>query len=329
MSVSSGWNELDLNGARQWISVRGDPAAPILLFLHGGPGGAEYGPRRHYLGGLEADWCVIDWDQRGAGRSYSGMESPENLSIDIIVNDGISLVERLRSEFPDKQIVLVGHSFGTVLGLLMASKAAPTIDAYVGASQVVNWARQELTSYQWALAEATRIGNQKATAALSAIGAPQGGRYPGGTTSVEVQRRWLGTLGGVSGDPHFLTRWALTILLAPDYPLLTKLRFTKGMARSMDIIWPELGERIDFLRDLTSVDVPVYIFAGELDRITDLAQIQGWFYEMKAPRKRLEVVEGAGHLNLFEAPDRFSAFLSEIKDELTATKTRGNMVDLG
>lgn len=320
MSISSGWNELDLNGARQWISIRGECAAPILLFLHGGPGGAEYGPRRHYLRRLESEWCVVDWDQRGAGRSYSGMEGPGSLSIDIIVEDGISLIERLRSEFPDNQIVLVGHSFGTVLGLLMASKVAPQIDAYVGASQVVNWARQELTSYQWALAEATRIGNQKATRALSAIGAPEWGCYPGGTASVEVQRRWLGTLGGVSADPHFLTRWALTILLARDYPLLTKLRFTKGMARSMDIIWPELGERIDFLRDITSVDVPVYIFAGELDRITDLAQIQGWFNALKAPHKRLEVVEGVGHLNLFEAPERFSAFLSVIKDELTATR---------
>ena len=97
MSLSSGWNELNLNGARQWISVRGVRAAPILLFLHGGPGGAEYGPRRHYLRRLEADWCVVDWDQRGAGRSYSGMESPVNLSIDIIVDDGISLIERLRT----------------------------------------------------------------------------------------------------------------------------------------------------------------------------------------------------------------------------------------
>jgi pimeloyl-ACP methyl ester carboxylesterase len=325
VSISSGWNELDLNGARQWISVRGDPAAPILLFVHGGPGGAEYGPRRHYLRRLEADWCVVDWEQRGAGRSYAGTETPANLSIDILVGDGISLIERLRSEFPDNHIVLVGHSFGTVLGLLIASKAAPHIDAYVGASQVVNWARQELTSYQWALDEATRIGNQKAITALSAIGPPERGRYPGGTESVEVQRRWLGSLGGVSGDPHFLTRWALTILLAPDYPLSTKLRFTKGLARSMEIMWPELGEKIDFLRDLTSVDVPVYIFAGERDRITDLAQTKGWFYALKAPHKRLEVVERAGHLSLFEAPERFSAFLSAIKGELTATKTRGDI----
>jgi pimeloyl-ACP methyl ester carboxylesterase len=321
VSVSSGWNELDLNGARQWISLRGDPAAPILLFLHGGPGGAEYGPRRHYLRRLEADWCVVDWEQRGAGRSYSGAETPANLSIDIIVDDGIALIERLRSEFAANQIVLVGHSFGTVLGLLMASKAAPQIDAYVGASQVVNWAWQELSSYQWALAEATRTGNQKAITALSAIGPPERGCYPGGTASVEVQRRWLGTLGGVTGDPHFLTRWALTILLAPDYPLVTKFRYTRGMAHSMDIIWPELGERIDFLRDLISVDVPVYIFAGERDRITDLAQTRRWFYALKAPHKRLEVVESAGHLNLFEAPERFAGFLSAIKDELTATRT--------
>jgi pimeloyl-ACP methyl ester carboxylesterase len=274
---------------------------------------------------LEDNWCVVDWEQRGAGRSYVGTETAADLSIDIIVGDGISLLERLRSELPSSQIVLVGHSFGTVVGLLMASRVEAQLDAYVGASQVVNWAHQELSSYQWALDEAARLGNQKAIRALSAIGPPERGCYRGGTESVKVQRRWLGALGGVSGDPHFLTRWALTILMARDYPLSTKIRFTKGLDRSMEIMWPELGERIDFLRDLTSLDVPAYIFAGERDRITDVAQTKAWFHELKAPHKRLEVVEKVGHLNLFEAPERFSMFLSAIKDELTSTTTRGEI----
>jgi hypothetical protein len=51
--MRTGWNEIELNGVRQWVSLRGDPSGPALLFLHGGPGGAEYGPRRHYLGVLE------------------------------------------------------------------------------------------------------------------------------------------------------------------------------------------------------------------------------------------------------------------------------------
>jgi pimeloyl-ACP methyl ester carboxylesterase len=323
-SLQAGWNQIDLNGARQWVSLRGDKDAPILLFLHGGPGGAEYGPRRHYLAALEETWWVVDWDQRGAGRSFRGDETADSLSIDVLVGDGLALVDRLRTEMPGRPIVVAGHSFGTVLGVMMASRAPGRIDAYVGASQVVNWALQESRSYQWALAQAHRSGNEKATAALQAIGPPEGGVYPGGRASVDVQRRWLGTLGGVAGDPRFLMRWTMSILLARDYPMGAKLRFTKGLARSMDLVWPELGERIDFRREVTTLGVPLHIFAGDQDRITDLDQVRDWLAALEAPTKRLEVVEGVGHLNLFEAPHRFVEFMSGVRQAMaTADRPRG------
>jgi pimeloyl-ACP methyl ester carboxylesterase len=313
-----GWNELELNGARQWVSVRGDPSQPVLLFLHGGPGGAEYGPRRHYLGDLESAWCVVEWEQRGAGRSFHGNETANTLSLDALVGDGLTLVDRLRSQFRSQPIVLVGHSFGTVLGVLMALREPAKIDAYVGASQVVNWALQEERSYLWALTEAERRGNRKAVAALRSIGRPELGNYSGGAASVQVQRRWLGTFGGVSGDPRFLTRWMMKVLLAPDYPLGTKRRFTKGMARSMELLWPELGQDIDFQHDVKSISVPVHLFAGAQDRITDLDQIDRWYRVLSAPAKTLEIVEGVGHLNLFEAPGRFIDYMNRVQGSLKA-----------
>jgi alpha-beta hydrolase superfamily lysophospholipase len=88
------------------------------------------------------------------------------------------------------------------------------------------------------------------------------------------------------------------------------------MTRSMDLIWLELGERIHFGRDVSAVDVPVHLFAGDRDRITDLALIRSWFDGLRAPSKRLDVVAGAGHLNLFEAPDRFVAFMAAIRRDL-------------
>jgi pimeloyl-ACP methyl ester carboxylesterase len=315
--MNDGWQAVILNGTPQWISVRGDPAAPFLLFLHGGPGGAEYGPRRHYLGRLEQRWRVVDWEQRGAGRSFRGDEVASMLSLDALVADGLALVDHLRRDTDGRPVVLAGHSFGTVLGVLMATRAPERLAAYVGAAQVVDWALQEEHSYDWALAEARRVGNAKAVVELEGIGRPVRGVYAGGRASVEVQRRWLGRLGGVSGDPGFLTRWLLSILLRLDYPLSTKMRFTKGMARSMDLLWPELGERIVFSSDVHSLAVPVHIFAGDRDRITTLDQLRPWYERLDAPVKRLEVVEGVGHLSLFEAPERFVAFLDEVLASVT------------
>ena len=316
--MKTGWNEIELNGARQWVSVRGDATAPTLLFLHGGPGGAEYGPRRHYLGALEDQWRVVDWDQRGAGRSYRGDETAATLSLDVLVADGIALVERLDAESRGRPIVLAGHSFGTVLGVLMALRAPDSLAGYVGASQVVDWGLQEERSYDWALGEARRTGNTKAVTALEGIGSPVRGTYTGGTHAVEVQRRWLGSMGGVSGDPRFLMRWVRSIMLAGAYPIRTKLRFAKGMSRSMELIWAELGQRIEFSRDVNALDVPVHLFAGDRDRITDLAQVQPWFDALQAPSKRLEVVEGVGHLNLFEAPTRFIEFMGGVRASVRA-----------
>jgi pimeloyl-ACP methyl ester carboxylesterase len=311
--MRTGWNEIELNGVPQWVSLRGDPGAPILLFLHGGPGGAEFGPRRHYLRALEAQWRVVDWDQRGSGRSYRGDETAETLSLASLVHDGLALVDRLVEEGHGRPVALAGHSFGTALGVLIARAAPERIAAYIGASQVVDWGIQEERSYDWVLAEARRVGNTKAVAALESIGRPVQGMYAGGIEGVGVQRRWLGSLGGVTGDPGFLTRWMLTIITAGDYPVTTKLRFSKGMSRSMELIWPELGEQVVFSRDVHSLAVPVHLFAGDRDRITGLDQVRPWFDRLDAPLKRLEVVEGVGHLNLFEAPDRFVTFVDGVR----------------
>jgi pimeloyl-ACP methyl ester carboxylesterase len=314
--VRQGWTEIVLNGVAQWVSLRGPHDAPLLVFLHGGPGGAEYGPRRHYLGCLEQRWLVVEWEQRGAGRSFRGDETAATLSLDLLVDDAVALVQHCRTEYPGQALVLVGHSFGTVLGVRAVQRVPTLVDAYVGVGQVVNWAVQEQRSYAWALAEAHRQGNVKAAAALELIGEPVRGLYSSGRSGVETQRRWLGTLGGVTADPSFLTAWVRSIVLARGYPFGAKLRFSKGMARSMELVWPQLASSVDFARDVGALDVPVHLVAGATDRITGLDQVQPWFDALQAPSKRLVVLDGVGHLSLYEAPDRFVAVLDDVREAL-------------
>lgn len=313
--MRQGWDLIELNGRRQWVSRQGAEHAPLLLFVHGGPGASEFPQRRRYLRDLERDWLVVDWDQPGAGRSYRGTETSETLSLESLVDDGVALVKLLAGDY-DRPVVLVGHSFGTVLGVRIAARTSQHLAAYVGASQVVNWALQEERSYDWALQEASRTGRRKAEAALDQIGRPVGGQYATGTDGVTTQRRWLGTLGGVAADPRFVLLWALSVFTSRDYPLTAKLRYMKAMERSMDLIWPHLCEEVDFRREVMALAVPVHLFAGMQDRITDLAQIEEWFSVLEAPAKRLDVVDEAGHLNLYEKPDRFLTFMDEVRESL-------------
>jgi pimeloyl-ACP methyl ester carboxylesterase len=312
--MRTGWREVAIGGVEQWVSVRGEaPSAPVLLFLHGGPGGSEYGPRRKYLRALERHWRVVDWDQRGAGRSFRGDEDATVLTLDRLVLDGLEVVEWICNELVVERVVLVGHSFGTVLGVRMAQRAPARIAAYVGTAQVVQWAVQEELGYDWALAEARRRGNARAFEALERIGRPANGMYAAGVRSVEVQRQWLARLGGVSADPAFLVQWILSTFTCIDYPWIAKLRYVEAMRRSMECLWSDLGRRIDLVRDATRLDVPVHLFAGRRDRITDLSLIERWHATVQAPQKRLEVVDLAGHLAPFEAPERFTDFIEAVR----------------
>jgi len=313
----SGWNRVSLGGLDQWVSLRGDVDGPVLVWLHGGPGGAEFGARRHYLRRLEERWLVADWEQRGAGRSFRGDETASTLSLDQLVSDAVELVERLCRELGRERVVLCGHSFGTVLGVLATARVPRRVAAWVGCAQVVNWALQEERSYRWVLEEAKRRGDRRAVDALTRIGAPREGVYASGRSGTETQRRHLAALGGVSQPSGFMLRWVLSIMLARDYPLRTKLRFSKAMARSMDLVWPELGQRIDFARDIGRLEVPMHVFQGDADHITDLAQVQAWIEALDAPTKRLEVVPGAGHLAPFERPERFVGFLEDVRVQVT------------
>jgi pimeloyl-ACP methyl ester carboxylesterase len=90
-----------------------------------------------------------------------------------------------------------------------------------------------------------------------------------------------------------------------DYP--------KAMRRSIRCLWADLGRRIDLVRDVKHLDVPVVLFAGRRDHITDLSLIELWHGALDAPEKRLEIVDDAGHLAPFEAPEAFMACLEALR----------------
>ena len=61
---------VDINGLRQGMFIqRTDATRPVLLFLHGGL--PEYFLAERYPPGLENDFTVVWWEQRGAGLSTS------------------------------------------------------------------------------------------------------------------------------------------------------------------------------------------------------------------------------------------------------------------
>ena len=150
-----------VNGRTEWLSLRGrDRSKPVLLFLSGGPGGSQLVTARHCFADLERDYVVVTWEQPGAAKSYSAI-NPADITLETYLADGAAVTEILRREFGQDHIYLMGESWGSALGLMMAREHPEHYRAFIGTGQMVDFLETERIDYQMALEDARRTGNKK------------------------------------------------------------------------------------------------------------------------------------------------------------------------
>src|SRR2546430_5029024 len=167
---------VEIGGIHQWITIRGeDRTNPVLLLLHGGPGDATnpwgYAGFRNWL----KYFTVVQWDQRGAGRTFgrNGAASASTITPERMIQDGIELSELLKKRLHKDKIVLVGHSWGSVLGFFMVKARPELFHAFVGTGQVAaDFARNSAVAYAAIVERASREGNSQALKELKEVGAP-------------------------------------------------------------------------------------------------------------------------------------------------------------
>ena len=113
-----------VGGVDQWILIRSEDVVnnPILLILHGGAGTSELTFQRRHTQALEAWFTVVNWDQRGAGKSRRAGGDKSKMTIDQLIDDTRELAEYLLQRFGKKKLILQGRSWGSALGMLTVSK---------------------------------------------------------------------------------------------------------------------------------------------------------------------------------------------------------------
>jgi pimeloyl-ACP methyl ester carboxylesterase len=293
----------EIGGIEQWVTLRGeDRANPVVLVLHGGPGDATnpwgHAAFRTWL----KSYTVVQWDQRGAGRTLgrNGRASAVTLSIDRLVRDGVELAQALRTSLRKDKIVLVGHSWGSVLGTLMAKARPELFEAFVGTGQVGDPARGYHVAFEALLAKARASGEVRAIRELEAIGPPP---YPDGR-GYQVQRRWSNLFEGADA---FLATMLGSALSAPGYTLRDVNDWLDGQALSAERLVPESS--VLPASALTGrFALPVFVIQGAEDFTTPTRLAQAFVDGVEAPRKAFVSIEG-GHFAVFM---NSSGFLEEL-----------------
>ena len=301
--------KVNLGGQEQWILIRGmDTTKPIILFVHGGPGTANMSLLRKYTNELEKHFIVVTWDQRGAGKSYQAINPHSSMSIAQFVLDTGELTQLLCDRFHQKKIFLVGHSWGSLIGIFSIQKYPDLYHAYIGIGQIVNMQENEQISYDWTLAQATKAEDKQAIRTLTEIGNPP---YTGDwQKKMMTQRRLLGKYGGElygSSEGAFPLIFS-SLICATEYSLIDKVNFFKGIFASNHLLWQELLT-INLKEKNLLFKVPIYFVLGKHDYEAPFVLAEQYFEIIKAPKKELIWFENSAHFADIEEHGKFNDLL--------------------
>jgi pimeloyl-ACP methyl ester carboxylesterase len=290
-----------IGGVAQRLWFRGvDVDNPAVILLHGGPGTSEGALFRRFNSDLEHEFLMVYWEQRGTGRSYRASIPPESMTIDQFVRDLDDVVELVRARFHKRRVVLLGHSWGSAIGLSYAARHPGKVAAYVGVGQVADMREGERLSYEFALGEARRRNDRDAIRALQEIGPP-----PHGVDAMLTSRKWVERFGGSFHADLSTGKLIWAALQTDEANLIDLIRFGQGNRFSLKHLWEEF-RTFDIDDRLARFETPIVFMLGRHDWQVPAVLAARYFERIDAPAKRLVWFERSAHNPPFEEPARFN-----------------------
>jgi pimeloyl-ACP methyl ester carboxylesterase len=304
-----------IGGQPQWIELRGwDRANPVLLWVHGGPGAPVISANYSSFFPWERRFTVVHWHQRGAGLTYAASRAQQRLTIDTMVNDGIQVAEYVHSRLPKVAIVLVGHSWGSVLATRMVQRRPDRFAAYVGTGQFTTLEDDGRDLFTAAMARARRDSNDTAIRALDAVAA-----LP--VTDVrrmDVVREWgraRARTEDISDNPLLVY---LGVLLSPGYPVHRVFSVTRGFATSRAELFEE-ELRVNVPRDVPELEVPAFLFQGRDDWQVSTPSAMRYFDALKAPVKGVVIFDGGHMVAMLQSEAFLKALVEKVRPNAITT----------
>ena len=297
--------KVTLGGVDQWLIIRGqDVNKPVLLFLSGGPGASEAARVLRFNQELEKHFVVVIWEQRGCGKSYP---AGKELTIEQYRSDVIELAEMLRERFDEQKIFLVGHSWGTIIGVRAAQARPDLFHAYVGTAQMVDVLETDQMIYEMVLDHSRTAGDKAFTQTLEQQGPPPYlGNSPIQPYSTLFGREYaVYEIPNIKNEEYLHDGDILLLMLRqPEYGWLDRVYYLLGLMNTFNVVYPQLQE-MDFRLDATHLDLPVYIILGRNDMNNPYPIPEEYYQRLEAPSKQLFFFEQSGHGMIWEEASLF------------------------
>jgi pimeloyl-ACP methyl ester carboxylesterase len=272
---------------------------PILLFLHGGPGMPMMYLAHEFQRPLEDNFTVVQWDRRGAGKTYSrNKPTTESMNTRQLIDDAYELIDTLRRRFNQDKINLVGHSFGTYLGSIMIKERPDLFSNYISIGQVVDDDKALVLQEEFIRKQASLKDRKDILKSLD----NQNNLY---------FENWLFEFGGELKNHKSFFPLIWSGLQAPEYTLAEALDLAKSSSfSSSKMKYNVLSKSI--YHEITEYSVPVYFFVGISDFTTPHELVSEYFEMVKAPKKEIVYFQNSAHFPFFEEPEKFCSEINRV-----------------
>lgn len=299
--------KVQVNGISQqiYLNLCSNPKGS-LLFLHGGPGWSDAPWSGLICKSIWGLFNTVHWDQRGANRSQTEFLEPSTLTVDQMVNDGIQICTILKNEYKIEKPILVGHSWGALLGVLLASRIPELFHSYIGIGQLVDCQQSEPLSLELCKQKARELKKSELLTELNAM--PKD--FYRSISTLFRQREIVSVLGGEfmkSVDQKLLEQW---ILQSPIEYQTEWNTLYEGCVSTCQKLWSEIIE-VNLFREVKRLDLPIKVLQGKHDYCTPSEPVVRWLDGLSCSKaKELIWFEYSAHWPQLEENEKFSRIIS-------------------
>ncbi len=307
---------VEIGGIQQGFFIRAEnPENPVILFLHGGPGSPEL-PMLipcETSERLERYFTVCYWDQRGAGMSFDNAIDTSTMTVAQMVEDTREMTEYLKKRFNQEKIYLVGHSWGSYLGVKTIEKYPENYWAYIGIGQVTHQLESERLAYDYMLQHATEIDDASAVKKLQKFD-KNAADFPNLDYLMTARMSLMNKYGiGMRHENASMFKAAKEVMLFKGYTLSEKQKYPRGAMFSQQYLWNNIIYD-NLFESSTSFQVPVYIVHGKYDYQVSHVLAREWFDKIETPKKMFFTFENSAHSPNMEEPEKFVELVREIEN---------------
>lgn len=309
--AKKGWAQI--GGIKQGYFIRGENETnPVILFLHGGPGSPELPMIEDTE--LEQYFTVCYWDQRGAGMTYTPDTDPSTMTTEQFVEDTRQMTDSLRKWYGVEKIYLMGHSWGSYLGVKTVEKHPELYHAYIGVGQVCHQLESERLAYDYIVAEARKAGDTKTIEQFEAYD-KYADDFPSNDYLMKVRTNSMNKYGvGIKHKDCSMFDIAVGLLYYRGYTFTDKIHYLQGTMFSLNTMFRKVIDD-NLFETSTRFEVPVYILQGKYDYQVSYQLAKAYLDSIDAPRKEFFTFEVSAHSPNLEEPRRFVEVVRAIAEK--------------